>query len=107
MPAKLDRCVYQVKDKVRDSDSAWAICTASLKRNGALKKEALSPRLLASAARQAGLKSDAINEMAIKRDGDDARKLFAKAEKLTRQRAKFGMASLGAGNSARRLFGLL
>jgi len=33
LPAKLDRCVADLKDQGKDDDSSWAICTASTKEN--------------------------------------------------------------------------
>ena len=46
MPEKLDRCVNDVKGQGKSSDSAWAICTDSLKGEVAeamLKQEHHSP----------------------------------------------------------------
>ena len=38
MPAKLERCVKKVA-KSHSKSSAFAICTASLQRSGAMKKK--------------------------------------------------------------------
>lgn len=47
MPAKLDRCVKHVQEQGKDQSSAFAICTASLKKKKIkLDKEKIKKKML-------------------------------------------------------------
>lgn len=39
MPKKLERCVKKVKKQGKSKDSAYAICTAQMKKNKSKKKK--------------------------------------------------------------------
>ena len=46
MPAKLDRCVQHLEDQGKDKSSAFAICTASLKKKKIkLNKEKIKEKI--------------------------------------------------------------
>ena len=47
MPAKLDRCVQHLKDQGKETDPAFAICTASLKKKLILlNKEKIKKKII-------------------------------------------------------------
>lgn len=43
MPEKLDRCVKDLKGEGKSSDSAWAICTASIEES--MMKQVIETKL--------------------------------------------------------------